>query len=811
VTSWIALLSLSPVVVAAAGSPLLALYGWRRRPAPGAVPFAALMLGVSAWAAAYAVQVWSTELAVKNFWGAAKYLGIVSVPVSFLWFALEYTGRTRWLQMRYLALLSVMPALTILAAWTNDAHGLMWQRVTVGAGALLSARSVRHGAWFWVHTAYAYALLVVTTALLTPLALRGSSLFRGQAVAFLAGLLAPWLGNVTYLSGMNPVAPLDLTPFGFAAAGGVFAWGLSRFRVLDIVPVARNMVVESMRDAVIVLDLGHRVVELNPAAMGLVGRPASQVLGQPAERVLPRWAEFPGVAQGGAEGQCEVMLPSEGGDRHFDVRVSPIRQASGRLTGRLVLMRDITKRKLAEHELRAAHAELQQRVEELRRAKDAAELASRAKSQFLANMSHEIRTPMNGVVGMIELLRATPLTERQGRLVDTVHRSADTLVSIINDILDFGKIEAGKLELDHREFGLREAVAEVVDLLAPRAQAKGLVLTCTMPETMPTRVTGDPVRVRQVLTNLVGNAVKFTEQGEVTVQLAVVDLEVGSALVRFEVRDTGIGIAPALQHRIFDMFAQADGSTTRRYGGTGLGLAIAKQLAELMGGAIGVDSAPGRGSTFWFTARLGMSPGAEHEAAGPGGRQESPSGPGDGGSDSGPAGLREPADLYRRLDGVMSCPPPLLLTGSGLGAPAEAWGTARVLVAEDNPVNQEVATGMLEALGCRVDIAANGREALDRAQRVSYDVILMDCQMPEMDGFEATRCIREQVPAGDRVPIIALTAHALVEDRQRCLDAGMDDYLSKPFSLDAMRAVLRRSLPSVLPENGAGACRPRAS
>src|SRR5580704_2509945 len=377
-----------------------------------------------------------------------------------------------------------------------------------------------------------------------------------------------------------------------------------------------------------------------------------------------------------------------------------------------------------------------------------AEASDRAKTRFLANMSHELRTPVNGVLGMLELARHTEFGPKQHHYIETARRSAETLLGIINGILDISKIEAGKIELEQSAFDLRDIVEEVTESFAAVADGKGLELTCLVPANLPTALVGDSGRLRQILTNLIGNAVKFTEKGEVGVRVQALEVDAGSAYIAFEVTDSGTGIAFDKQQHIFDAFIQADSSTTRRYGGTGLGLSIAKQLCEMMGGAIELTSEPGRGSNFRFTARFGR---------------------------------QQEADKPAR-------------TALGVAAPTvppEGVAGTRVLLVEDNPVNLEVAVGILESFGCKVETATNGVEALDRYAGRQYGLIFMDCQLPGMDGFEATAAIRKQEAGSDRhVPIVALTASAIEGDREQCLAAGMDDYVPKPFTTEQMRAAL---------------------
>ncbi len=371
-----------------------------------------------------------------------------------------------------------------------------------------------------------------------------------------------------------------------------------------------------------------------------------------------------------------------------------------------------------------------------------AESASRAKSDFLANMSHEIRTPLNGVLGMLQLLAGTGLTDAQRRHMAVAEASAGALLTLINDILDLSKVEAGKLEVERLPFDLAEVAAGSVAIVAPRAGAKGLAVACEIAPGLAARRVGAGDRVRQVLVNLLGNAVKFTAAGSVTLAVSADADDPAGDVVRFAVTDTGIGIPADRRDRLFRPFSQVDASTTRKYGGTGLGLAISKQLAELMGGAIGVDSTPGRGSTFWFTARLPVDPTAAAAV-----------------------------DPIRAV------------------APVPAG--RRVLVAEDNEVNQMVVGEMLRRLGYEPDVVENGHAAVLAAAGGGFDAVLMDCQMPVMDGFEAAAAIRSaEDGTGRRVPIIALTANALKGDRDRCLAAGMDDYLTKPIDAAALAAKL---------------------
>ncbi len=494
-------------------------------------------------------------------------------------------------------------------------------------------------------------------------------------------------------------------------------------------------------------DARGRIGAVNDAYCALLGYAPEELIGRevlclhPAEQREALRAEFDRRWRADVCEPREYTLLTKGGERRTILCKGVTVAGPEGQPERLCFVVDITGRVQMEEDLRQANAEL--------------EKASRAKSEFLATMSHEIRTPLNGVIGLTSLLQSTALSPRQREYVGGIQASGEALLGLINDILDFSKIEAGQLSLERQPFDLGHLIGEVVDQFRGQARAKGLELSAHVDPAVPPLVLGDVGRLRQVLLNLVGNALKFTAQGAVGVQVGVVEESAEGVLLRITVRDTGIGIAPEAQARLFEPFTQADAATTRRYGGTGLGLAIAKRLVERMDGEIGVESALGQGSTFWVQLPLARAA----------------------------AGVVPPA-VRMQLGPVAPAP-----------EVAESGTRGHILVAEDNAINRLVVVGLLQGLGYAVETAENGRQAAEAVGRGHYDLVLMDLHMPELDGFAATAAIRRDEAAegkGRRVPIVALTADALPGDAEKSLVAGMDDHLTKPITPKRLATVVER-------------------
>ncbi len=675
---------------------------FRRRKTAGAPGLFGLVLAAGIWIICDGLRQLTASPDLENVLNRLAYLGIAPVPLFWLTFAFDYSGRERLLR-RLLPLLLAVSALTVALAWTNSLHHLIWRSYELTRVNGLLTMKASYGPCFWVFWVYTEACLAVGSYLLLGVSMRTFREYRGQALSVLIGVAIPWVVNIKYVLRIPPLADFDWSPISFAFSGVFLSYSVIRHRLFDLIPVAFDHVVHGMRDGVVVADALGRIVEWNPAAAGQFSLTRA---GVPLGEAIP--------AMAGSTGAEEDSRQIAAGQQFYSVSSRTI--DSSRHGGCVYVFHDITSQLATEQMLREL--------------KEKAEAASAAKSEFLAMMTHELRTPLNAVIGTADLLGETAADEEQREGLDTIRKAGETLLSLVNDILDLSKLEALEVQLVDEVYGLRSVLADSLEMVSEAARRKTLSLEIQIASEVPDRLLGDSSRLKQILLNLLGNAVKFTERGGILLR---VDCDEPETL-RISVQDTGQGIAEHKLGILFQPFVQADVSRTRRHEGTGLGLVISKRLVERMGGTVMVTSVEGVGSTFLIRIPLRISTG----------------------------------EL------------PLIPDALWRSTIEHAGGrSSRILLAEDNLVNQQVASKMLRKLGYQVDIANNGLDAVAAWKREKHSLVLMDCRMPEMDGFEATRAIRAE-EGGDKAVIIALTADVFSDAKGRCMDAGMNDYLSKP-------------------------------
>lgn len=704
-------------------SSIMAYLFWKRHSSPGALTMSILMLSATEWALTDLLSAISNGFEVKVFWDSLDYLGIVSLPVLWFIFSIQYTRQEKLLKRRYYYLLSIIPIITLIMIFTNKLHHLFTFNIRTE---LLYSSSIwlvvyDFGIWFWVHTFYSYSLIIIGMIILFRRLIGLHKVYQKQAIIMIVAVLIPFIGECLYLLGLGPSKALDTTTFSFSIAGALLFIGMFRYKILDLIPIAREAVIESMDDLIIVLDTQNRIIDLNSSGRNIFGKGYENSIGLPISEVLKDQKLLFEENPGKLKYNEEVTLKIDDKRNYYEMKVSPLFNKKNVLVGSFIILSDITDLKVT--------------MEELNNAKVVAESANRAKSEFLATMSHEIRTPINGIIGMAELLESANLTTQEKENLDTLKYSADSLLHIINEILDFSKIEAGKMEIENIGFNLRNLILHISKTFSSNRKQDQISFTYQVDESVPEFMLGDYQKLRQVLTNLLSNAFKFTEKGKIEIKVDCIRNSSIDTLLMFSVSDTGIGISQNKINSLFQSFHQLDSSTTRKYGGTGLGLSIVKNLIELMGGSIEAQSEEGKGSRFLFEIPFKVIEGNT--------------------SDTIVNTTTSTIEIEKKLT---------------------------ILVAEDSRVNQLVITQFLNKKKWKTDIAENGKEVLQKLESNTYDLILMDIQMPEMDGYEATKFIREQEKITDkRIPIIALTANATEDDKKMCLKYGMDDFLSKPI------------------------------
>ncbi len=895
-----------PLFIGSAISIALVLLAWQRRQESGAFAFMVSMLALGMWSLGHANETVTIELATKILWHKIEYTAIPLVPTFWTLFLLQHDKQSPKLMRIVTPLLLIEPLLFIFLTWTNQYYHLLWKNITLSYGSGLAHLVIERAVGFYVHTGYNYLIMLVAAGLFLRLLLRGSTLSGLQVALCILALLSPMLVNIFYIFGLGALFPLDLTPFALVTMGMAIGWFTFRFQFWEILPVARNAIVESMDDGVIVLNKRNIVIDVNPSARRLLALGQAGTLGQPIAELLPNWTDLQPVhrllndAEAARSRVVELALfDDEMNIRYVDLLIANLYDHSNRVTGRLLTLHDVTRRKLVEQALANERNTLTRRVEE--RTADLSEAnaqlasAARLKDEFLASMSHELRTPLNTILGLSEALQEHvygSLNGKQEKALRSIEESGRHLLALINDILDVSKLEAGQLALELQPV-LVEAVCQAsLGLIKHISLKKHITITSHLDPAIKI-IEADERRLKQMLVNLLSNAVKFTpENGNVSLEVSGDKQE---EVVRFTVSDNGIGITSEDMKRLFQPFVQLDSSIARQHEGTGLGLALVYRMTEMHGGSISVESEMGVGSRFtislpWLTnaesvsikqkgsiqgviahlhralivnnstidaertaqylselavepiiypqshdivrhtqatqpdvilidmflsersgwdilselrtnaptrmipviivASMNVMP-PDHLISAPSvGRVEML--------------LRNFSreQLSRALfalcapeplpvhNGVMTLPSPYALRSSAhYPNPLLPY----ILLVEDNETNITTFSDYLQARGYRVQIARTGDEAIARLDESRPDLILLDIQMPGMDGIEVMQKVRMN-GQWRTLPIIALTALAMSGDRERCLAAGATEYLSKPVSLKTLIGTIETNL-----------------
>jgi len=877
-----------PLFIGSVISAILVVLAWQRRSEPGALAFLISMFALGMWSLAYANEIVAVSAETKILWHKLAYTNIPIVVPFWLLFLLQHEQRSPRFMHFLIPFLLIEPVIFIFLTWTNEHFLLLWTNIELAFDAGLPYLDIERANGFYVHAVYSYLLLLATCGLFLRLLWRRSSLGRLQAVACVTGILAPMVINIFYLAGLNPLHPLDLTPFALVTFGVAASWLTFRFQFWEIWPAARNAIVESMNDGVIVLSKRNIVVDINPTAARLLSLPLGSALGQPIGKIMPNWANLQqlqallSTVELGPPQSVELML-LDNQTRYVDLAITNLFDRSNRASGRLITLHDVTRRKLVEQALAHERNTLTRRVEE--RTSDLSEAnaqlarAARLKDEFLASMSHELRTPLNTILGLSEALQEQvygPLSAKQLHALHSIEESGRHLLALINDILDVSKIEAGQLALDIRPVSVESVCQASLSLVRQIALKKQLTVTAQIAP-QARLLEADERRLKQMLVNLLSNAVKFTSEGGMIGLEVTADAQ--TEVIRFAVWDTGIGIDPNSMPRLFQPFVQLDSSFTRHHEGTGLGLVLVYRMTEMHGGSITVDSELGKGSRFtislpWHAYDAPDALPENNLWRSTDGRSALVINDSQTGAEQTVKLLQELGingtiytkstnvvahtrtvrpdlillDLFLpdrfgwdilselRLDAqtrhvpvivismVDVTPPAHLVSDASLGlvhmmykpftreelnlalnavsvpasvnAPRFALATLpalrplqkpaaappTILLVEDNETNISTFSDYLQARGYHVQIARNGHEAMDRLAESTPDLLLLDIQMPGMDGLEVMHLVRCEKQWA-LLPIVALTALAMPGDRERCLAAGANAYLSKPISL----------------------------
>ena len=705
---------------------------FRRRPAFGALPLGILLFSVATasffQAFVFILQGFSDKLLVSNL----RYIGVDLIPASFLALTYEHSKKLSFFKTKRVLPILLVAFMFFLLLATNQYHFLFYKSVSIQGNILI----LENGIGFWLNIIYIYLLTIAGILYLLIDLLNNSASSKRQTIFLLLSAIIPFMLSMISNFHIVDTGDIDLTPLAFSLTGLLSFFCLFKLRMFDVIPIAKGELFESLQDSVIILDKSNIILAINKQALNLFNSvfgsaSVNDYTGKTVFDVFGAIESFTSNLSDQEFLKEKVCIDVRNEIKYFYLFKNPIFNKKGKFTGSLIVLKDISELELALFDAKSSQK--------------AAEVANQSKSRFLANMSHEIRTPMNAIIGISDILYSTEMpAEEQRKNLKILMNSATSLLSLLNDILDYSKIEAGKLELEHTVFHLKELMEETIDTFVISTRNKNISMQTHFDRQLPEYVSGDPTRLKQILSNLISNSIKFTAEGQITISAEVVESHDMRAKVKFIVSDTGIGIPDEKIDLLFQSFKQLDNSTTRKYGGTGLGLSIVKNLVEMMEGDIRVESKMGAGSSFIFSIPFELAQAPKEPAR---------------------ISITNNSPIFRN--------------------------NLNIIVAEDSKVNQELIKIFLAKKNLKADYADDGKMLLQMLESNKYELILMDMQMPEIDGLEATSLIREKEKAsGEHIIIIALTANAMKGDRELCINIGMDDYLAKPLRYNELSNII---------------------
>lgn len=699
---------------------ILAFLSWKKRPSISSYALTFVMFFVFLWSFSEMMYFVFYDIGIKLFFDRLKYVSISMVPVSLFALAVNHIHHRRVINIANIVEISIIPIFTIIFSFTNDYHHFMKYDIRTVSTEMFSYFDCKFGFWFWIHTSYSYILTFIVFGLLIKEYFKAEDYYKRQSLIFVSSLIIPFIINIISLYKTFDGLYVDFTPVSFVISGLLMFYGIFRADMLNIMPIAKDQMLDSIDDLIIVVDNTNTIIYTNKMALEMLSQLYSNVLGHPLDKFINKMIEKTKQNLIEIKRTGKLSFKYRGQIRSFKYRENHILDSSKEIIGKIYIFSDIT--------------DFENLLNELQLEKEKANEASNAKSMFLANMNHEIRTPLNGIIGMTEYLLESEIDEEKISDLKIIKKSADKLLNVVTDVLDFSKLESQEIEIETSEFNLEKLASETFNFFNESKNNDKVKFIYNFDRNIPTNIVGDSFRVRQIMYNLLSNSVKFTHEGYIKLDISLKNRSEEYCYITISVSDSGIGIPEDKIDSLFNKFEQIDSSTTRRYGGTGLGLAITKNLIDLIGGHITVSSTINEGSTFEVLLNLKYSKEAEEEK-----------------SDS-----FEKEFQSKKI---------------------------KILLAEDSKTNQIIITKLLKNDNWTIDVANNGLEALNMIIKDRYDIVLTDITMPEMDGYDLARSIRKLDTQRDlHTPIIAITAHTETKTFKKCVEAGIDDFISKPIN-----------------------------